>query len=57
MQVKNAGFLSENSNSEYIRYSLEAQLSVKPESGGGLLLLRCVTPLQRRNVAYSCSGV
>jgi integrase len=29
---------------------------VKPESGGGLLLLRHVTPLQRRDVVYFCSG-
>jgi hypothetical protein len=29
---------------------------VKPESGGGLLLLRHVTPLTRRHVAYFCSG-
>ena len=31
-------------------------LSVKPESGGGLHLLRHVTPQQRRNVVYFCSG-
>jgi hypothetical protein len=29
---------------------------VKPESGGGLLLHRHVTPLSRRNVVYFCSG-
>jgi len=29
---------------------------VKPESGGGLLLLRLVTPLTRRHVVYFCSG-
>ena len=31
-------------------------MSVKPESGGGLLLLRHVTPLTWRNVVYFCSG-
>jgi hypothetical protein len=31
-------------------------LSVKPECGGGLLLLRHVTPLSRRHVVYFCSG-
>ena len=31
-------------------------LSVKPESGGGLLLLRHVTPLSRRRVVYFYSG-
>jgi hypothetical protein len=29
---------------------------VKPECGGGLLLLRHVTPLARRYVVYFCSG-
>jgi hypothetical protein len=29
---------------------------VKPECGGGLLLLRHVTPLSRRHVVYFCSG-
>jgi hypothetical protein len=29
---------------------------VKPESGGGPLLHRHVTPLSRRNVVYFCSG-
>jgi hypothetical protein len=29
---------------------------VKPESGGGLFLLRHVTPLARRHVVYFCSG-
>jgi hypothetical protein len=34
----------------------EQIMSVKPESGGGLLLHRHVTPLLRRNVVYFCSG-
>ena len=29
---------------------------MKPECGGGLLLLRHVTPLARRYVVYFCSG-
>jgi hypothetical protein len=32
-------------------------LSVEPECGGGLLLLRHVTPLPRRDVVYFYSGV
>ncbi len=33
-----------------VRYPFAAQLFVKPESGGGLLLPRHVTPLSRRHV-------
>jgi hypothetical protein len=39
-----------------VRHPSQRILSVKPESGGGLLLLRHVTPLTRRHVAYFCSG-
>ena len=39
-----------------VRYSWKVSLSAKPESGGGLLLLRHVTPLTWRNVVYFCSG-
>jgi len=35
----------------------EASLSVEPECGGGLLLLRHITPLPRRDVVYFYSGV
>jgi hypothetical protein len=39
-----------------VRHPSQRILSVKPESGGGLLLLRHVTPLARRHVVYFCSG-
>jgi hypothetical protein len=39
-----------------IRHPLNAPLSVEPKCGGGLLLLRHVTPLSRRNVVYFHSG-
>jgi hypothetical protein len=29
---------------------------MKPESGGGLLLLRRITPLTGRHTVYFCSG-
>jgi hypothetical protein len=32
------------------------QQLMKPESGGGLLLLRRITPLKRRHTVYFCSG-
>ena len=32
------------------------QQLMKPESGGGLLLLRRITPLTRRHTVYFCSG-
>ena len=32
------------------------QQLMKPESGGGLLLLRRSTPLARRNTVYFCFG-
>jgi len=39
-----------------VRYPWQSSLSVKPESGGGLLLLRHVTPLARRHVVHFYSG-
>jgi len=39
-----------------VRHPSQHILSVKPESGGGLLLLRHVTPLSRRHMVYFCSG-
>src|SRR5271157_2700560 len=39
-----------------VRHPSKRILSVKPESGGGLRLLRHVTPLTRRHVVYFCSG-
>src|SRR5215469_5613572 len=35
---------------------LKLPLSVEPKCGGGLLLLRHITPLPRRDVVYFCSG-
>jgi hypothetical protein len=32
------------------------QQLMKPESGGGLLLLRRITPLTRHHTVYFCSG-
>jgi hypothetical protein len=39
-----------------VRHPSQFILSVKPESGGGRLLLRHVTPLTRRHMIYFCFG-
>jgi hypothetical protein len=39
------------------RHPWQPLLPVKPESGGGLLFSRPVTPLPRRNMVHFCAGV